>query len=185
MSKTNSQSVQRYSSTTRVLHWVSAVLILSTIPIGAIMLREGLARPTQDLLFILHKNGGVIIFALVVARLIWRAISPPPPLPASVSGWQQKAAKFGHWGLYGMLLVMSVSGYVRVRAGGFPVEMLDAIGAPTFVPRSDALADFAQTVHHYGRVFLVALIIAHVAAALWHMIRRDGVMRRIWPPVGS
>lgn len=175
----------RYSTMTRLLHWVSAVLILSTIPIGVIMLREGLARPTQDFLFILHKNGGVIIFALVVARLLWRLVSPPPPMPATLPNWQQRAAKLGHSGLYAMLLVMSVSGYVRVRAGGFPVEMLDAIGAPALVPRSEALASFAQSVHSYGRFVLVALILAHVAAAVVHMIRRDGVMRRIWPPIGG
>ncbi len=175
----------RYSSTTRALHWVSAILILSTIPIGAVMLREGLERPTQDLLFILHKNGGVIIFALVVARLVWRVIAPAPPLPASVPGWQHTAARAGHIGLYAMLLVMTVSGYVRVRAGGFPVEMLDAVGLPTLVPRSDALADFAQSVHFYGRFVLVALIVVHVGAAVMHMVRRDGVIRRIWPPVGG
>ncbi|TVP72733.1 MAG: cytochrome b [Rhodobacteraceae bacterium] len=175
----------RYSNTTRVLHWVSAIMILSTIPIGAIMLREGLERSTQDLLFILHKNGGVIIFALVLARLAWRLVSPPPPLPASIPDWQHRAARLGHMALYAMLVVMSVSGYVRVRAGGFPVEMLDAIGAPTLVPRSEALADFAQSVHGYARFVLVALIVVHVGAALMHMVRRDGVMRRIWPPVGG
>ncbi len=185
MRATDDSPPLRYGNTARILHWVSAIMILSTIPIGAIMLREGLERSTQDLLFILHKNGGVIIFALVLARLVWRLISPPPPLPATLPDWQHPAAKLGHLGLYGMLLVMSVSGYVRVRAGGFPVEMLDAIGAPTLVPHSEALADFAQSVHAYGRFVLVALIIVHVGAAVAHMVRRDGVMRRIWPPVGG
>lgn len=185
MSVTMGKPILRYSAGTRLLHWVSAILILATIPIGVAMLREGMDRPTQNLLFILHKNGGVIIFALVVARLAWRRIFPPPPLPAHLPTWQHGAARLGHAALYGMLLVMSVSGYVRVRAGGFPVEMLDAIGAPALVPRSQALAAFAQGVHHYGRYVLAALIIAHILAALWHMVRRDGVMRRIWPPVGG
>lgn len=185
MSTKSDQPVLRYSSITRLLHWVSAVLILSTIPIGVIMLRDGLARPTQDLLFILHKNGGVIIFALVVARLVWRAISPTPPLPATLPDWQHRAAKLGHGALYTMLLVMAISGYVRVRAGGFPVEMLDALGLPGLVPRSEPLAKFAQSVHFYGRYVLAALILGHIAVAIQHMIRRDGVMRRIWPPIGG
>jgi cytochrome b561 len=71
---------KKLSGTTRLLHWVSAVLIVAMIPIGVIMQQDGLARPTQDLMFILHKNGGVIVLLLVVLRLIWRAAYPAPPL---------------------------------------------------------------------------------------------------------
>ena len=174
----------RYAMPVRFLHWVVAVMIVATIPIANIMQQEGLARSTQDLLFILHKNGGVIIFLLVVARILWRVATPAPPMPATMPGWQVAAAKAAHWALYAMLLVMTVSGYVRVRAGGFPVEMLDALGVPHFVPRSDSLAETAQSIHSTGRFILVALILLHVGAALQHAFRRDGVFGRIWPPLG-
>jgi len=174
----------KYAGGTRLLHWVSAIMIVAMIPIGVIMQQEDMQRSTQDLLFIMHKNGGVIVFALVVLRLMWRAASPAPPLPADMPSWQVKAASGVQWGLYAMLLVMAVSGYVRVRAGGFPVEMLDAINAPALVPRSDALAETAQAIHSNARFVLVALILVHVGAALRHAVARDGVFGRIWPPVG-
>ncbi len=174
----------RYAMPVRFLHWVAAVLIIATIPIANIMQQEGIERSTQDLLFILHKNGGVIIFLLVVVRILWRVLTPAPPMPASMPDWQVAAAKAAHWGLYGMLLVMTISGYVRVRAGGFPVEMLDAIGVPHMVPRSDSLAETAQAIHSNARFILVALILLHVGAALQHAFKRDGVFGRIWPPLG-
>ena len=174
----------KYAAGTRLLHWVSAIMIVAMIPIGVIMQQEGMQRSTQDLLFIMHKNGGVIVFALVILRLMWRAASPSPPLPAHLPDWQVKAASGVQWGLYAMLLVMAISGYVRVRAGGFPVEMLDAINAPALVPRSDALAETAQTIHSNARFVLVALILVHVGAALRHAVSRDGIFGRIWPPVG-
>lgn len=174
----------KYTAGTRLLHWVSAIMIIAMIPIGVIMQQEGMQRSTQDLLFIMHKNGGVILFALVALRLIWRAVRPAPALPAHVPGWQAKAASGVQWGLYIMLLVMAVSGYVRVRAGGFPVEMLDAVNAPALVPRSDALAETAQTIHSNARFILVALILVHVGAAVQHAFARDGVFGRIWPPLG-
>ena len=174
----------RYAATTRFLHWVAAVLIIATLPIGNIMLQEELERSTQDFLFILHKNGGVIIFLLVVARILWRVGVPAPPMPATMPGWQVTAARLAHWALYGMLLVMTISGYVRVRAGGFPIELLDALGIPSMVPRSDSLAETAQAIHRNARFVLVALILVHVGAALQHAIKRDGVFSRIWPPVG-
>ena len=183
MSHTASEP-RRYSATTRFLHWLTAVLIIATIPIGHYMQTEGLARPTQDLLFILHKNGGVILFVLVVARILWRLATPSPALPASIPGWQVRAARFTQVALYAMLLVMATSGYIRVTAGGFPVEMLNALGVPPLVPRSEAIATTAQTIHSYGRFVLVALIILHVGAALSHLLKRDGVFGHIWPPFG-
>ena len=184
MSDATHRSATRYATLTRALHWISAVLIIASLTIGSIMVGEGLERSTQNLLFILHKNGGVIIFALVVLRLIWRGLRPAPPMPDSLPGWQAGAARLTHWGLYAMLLVMTISGYVRVRAGGFPIEMLDAISMSKGIPESEALEAIAQSVHCYGRFVLIPLIALHVAAAIRHFIRRDGVAHRIWPPAG-
>jgi len=175
----------RYAPMTRFLHWIVALMVIATFPIGVVMLQDGLARPTQDLLFILHKNGGVIILLLVVLRLVWRLRMAAPPMPERVSALQARLARAAHWALYVLLLVMTVSGYVRVRAGGFPIEMLDALGIPTLVPRSDSLAEYAQFVHGNARFALALLIVGHAGAGLVHLIRRDGVFKRIWPPLGQ
>lgn len=177
-------STKKFSMPTRFLHWVAGVMVLATIPIGVIMLQEGLERSTQDLLFILHKNGGVIIFVLVVLRIGWRLATPAPLLPPSVPRWQASIAKIVQNSLYVLLIIMTVSGYVRVRAGGFPVEMLDAIGLPALIPRSEQLADTAQWIHATARYPLVALIALHIAASLKHLATRDGVFSHIWPPLG-
>lgn len=176
--------ISKYPALTRFLHWVVALMVLATMPIGVAMQQEGLARPTQDLLFILHKNGGVIILALVLVRIAWRMATPAPALPPQTPDWQKRMAKFVQTALYALLVVMAVSGYIRVRAGGFPVEMLDAIGFPAFVPRSDALAETAQRIHALARFPLAALIVLHIAAGLKHLISRDGVFSHIWPPLG-
>lgn len=173
-----------YTTASRLLHWLTVLLVFSTIPAGVTMVQEGLSRPVQDSLYIYHKNVGVLILLVVLARLSLRAMAPPPPLPASMPDWQRQAAAFSHVMLYVLLLVMAVSGYVRVRAGGFPVEALDAIGVPSLVPRSKGLETAAQNVHAVTRFVLVAFILVHIAAALHHAtVRRDGVFRRMWPPV--
>lgn len=172
----------RYAATSRALHWIVALMVLTTIPVGVIMLQDGLSRDLRNALFILHKNGGVIILLLVALRLVWRARRPAPPLPDSVPPLQARIAHLAHGALYALLLVMAISGYVRVRAGGFPVEMLDAIGLPGLVPRSDSLEETAKWVHATARYALVALILAHIAAGLNHLRKRDGVFDRMWPP---
>ncbi|WP_328803820.1 cytochrome b [Paracoccus xiamenensis] len=172
-----------YRRPARWMHWLIAVLVLLMIPAGLIMVQKGLPRPVQDTLFIFHKNTGVILFLLMVLRLAYRWRYPPPPLPGSVPGWQRLAAHVTHIGLYVLLIVMPISGYVRVRAGGFPIEGLDALGIGTLLPKSEALATAAQSVHITCAFLLMALIGLHVAAALQHaLIRRDGIWSRIWPP---
>lgn len=171
-----------YHPAARLLHWASALVILATIPVGAAMTMQGWARPVQDAMFVFHKNIGLVILVLVLLRLAVRAVHPPPPRPVGMSGLQARVAGAVHVALYVLLLVMAVSGYVRVAAGGFPLEVPDALGLPRLVPRSDALAASAKQVHATARVPLIALILAHVAAALMHgIVKRDGVFSRMWP----
>ncbi|SIO54488.1 cytochrome b561 [Rhodovulum sp. ES.010] len=171
----------RYSFLSRAFHWSVALLVLLMIPAGAVMIQDGLPQPVQNTLFILHKNTGLLVLALVLLRLVWRQIAPPPPLPDRVPGWQRRVADLNHRLLYLLLVLMPVAGYVRVKAGGFPIETLDAWGVPALVPESEALATFAKSVHYYGALALGALIGLHLLAALYHgAIRRDGVVARMW-----
>ncbi|NIA72083.1 cytochrome b [Pelagibius litoralis] len=174
--------MQGYRTTARSLHWIVALAVLATIPVGQWMTTEGLERSLQDSLYIFHKNAGVLILLAVVLRLVYRAVYPPPPLPATVPDWQRRASAVSHLTLYALLIVMGVSGYIRVKAGGFPIEMLDALQVPSLVPRSDSLAGTAKAVHSYARLVLVAFIVLHIAAALYHAVwLKDGVFSRMWP----
>lgn len=171
-----------YAPTARALHWLTALFVLSSIPAGVVMVEKGLPQALQNGLYMFHKNIGVVILLLVVARLVFRAVNPPPPLPAFVPAAQARIAHVVHLLLYLFLIVMAVSGYVRVVAGGFPLEVWDALGVPRLAPRSDALAGQAQFVHAVARFALVAMILAHIGGAIYHgMVRRDGVVRRMWP----
>ena len=172
-----------YSTPARLFHWGIALILFLMIPAGVIMIQEGLSRPLQDTLFIFHKNTGLIVLILVALRLAYRWRNPPPPLPVDMPGWQRVAARSSHRALYVLLFLMPIAGYVRVRAGGFPIEGLDAMGIGTLVPRSDALAETAMRVHYFGAFAIGALLLLHISAATYHaVIRRDGVFWGMWPP---
>ncbi len=173
--------IVRYRLAQRVLHWITALLIIATIPAGLTMVQEGLARPTQDALFIFHKNTGVVILLLVLARIAYRLANPAPPLPDSLPRWQKAVSHAVHGLLYVLLIVMAVTGYVRVKAGGFPLEGLDALGLPSLVPRSDTLAETAKAIHATVKSPVIVLVQLHILAALYHgIVRRDGVFSRMW-----
>lgn len=174
--------LDHYKAPARWLHWSVALLVLGMLPVGYLMVQEGLSRPVQNALFLFHKNTGVIVALLVAARLFYRWSNPPPPLPRSLPLWQKRISAWTHGLLYVLIVLMPVSGYVRVRAGGFPIEMLDAMGIGTLLPKSDALANSAKSLHYAGAWALAVLVALHVGAALHHaLIKRDGILQRMWP----
>ena len=73
----------RYGSVAMTLHWAIAALVLLQFPLALVM--EGVEPFSREqfLLYGLHKSVGVTVLLLTAARLAWRWISPPPPLPGS------------------------------------------------------------------------------------------------------
>lgn len=170
-----------YRKTARILHWGIAIMVLLMIPAGLIMVTKGLPRPVQDTLFLFHKNTGVLLFPFILFRLFYRISHPAPPLPATLPGWQKAIARLTHLGLYLLLVLMPISGYVRVRAGGFPIEMLDALSIAPSLTKNEALAQIAQGLHYVCAMTLIALVTLHIGAALYHaLVLRDGVWSRMW-----
>lgn len=176
----------RYGNAARLLHWLMAVLVLITLPVGVLMTQSAIDRDLQNALFIYHKNVGVCLLVMVMLRLVVRWRHPPPAVPGSLPPWQARAAGTTHRVLYLLLLIVPVAGFVRVQAGGYPIEMLDALGMPFLVPRSDDLAEQAKSVHYWAGLVIMGFIAMHIAAALFHgVVKRDGVFRRMWPPLGG
>jgi len=172
-----------YGTGARLFHWITAAAVFTMIPVGIAMTSEGF-ESIGDPLFILHKGLGSILLALVLLRLAWKVVSPKaPPLPDSVPKRQQRLAHLTHGGLYAMLVIMTVTGFTRVRTGDFPIELLDALGVPVFIPEMPELTTTLSVIHKVSAYTFVALIAVHVAAAVYHAwIRDDGVVRRMWPP---
>ncbi len=80
-----------YGSDAKSFHWLIAMLLIAMFIIAYIMINIPESN-LQGFLFDTHKATGLLLFVLVGLRLIWRQISTPPPLPASVPKWQVRAS---------------------------------------------------------------------------------------------
>lgn len=189
MSRSN--SADRYGSVTKTFHWLTALLILSAIPLGLIAtdlahrIEAGetdlIARTT--LLFSLHKTIGIAAFATALGRIIWAFTQPRPGLLHG--GRQAEAVLAGtvHWLLYGAMLITPLSGWVHHAATtGFAPIWWPLGQTLPFVPQSAVVADAAATVHFLASRVLILSILLHVAGALkHHLIDRDDTLRRMLP----
>jgi cytochrome b561 len=183
-SPTEPAEVVRYGSVARVLHWMIALLVVLQIPAGIAMTSEPLGG-VADPLFIYHKGMGAVLLFLVLARVIWRATHRLPPFPSYMAPLEQRIAGTTHLAIYALLVVMTVSGYVRTVGDEFPIELLDAIGIPPLIPSMPRAAAVMLVVHQFAVFGLVALVAVHVAMVLrHHLVERNPVLTRMWPPVG-
>ena len=170
-----------YTKTAIALHWLVVFLIIGAFPLGMVMSDLPLS-PLKLKLISYHKWLGVTVFILVVARLAWRATHTPPLLPASMPRWEQRAANGLHHMLYLLLFVIPLSGWLMSSAKGMQTVYLGVLPLPDMVSKDKALGHLLGTVHAVLNYSMLALVVAHIAAALKHQfIDRDGVLARMLP----
>jgi cytochrome b561 len=171
----------RYTWQAMALHWVLAVLIIGMLWLGFSL--EDIPRNTPERGFYvnLHKSFGVLVLALVLLRMAWRATHKAPPLPASIPRWQAQAAAWSHRLLYVCMLLQPLSGYLASSFGKYGVKFF-GIPLPQWAWESKAVQSFFGTIHGVVAVTLLVLVAVHVAAALKHLlVNRDQVFQRMWP----
>lgn len=173
-----------YGLIARSFHWLTALVILSAIPLGLIandMATNAETIPLKAQLFSLHKTLGVVAFGLGLARILWALSQPRPASLHPDRRLESFAAHLVHWLLYISLAIVPLSGWVHHAAveGFAPILWPFGQGLP-FVPKSEMVATIAGAVHWVFTKVLVASILLHVAGALkHHFIDRDDTLRRM------
>ena len=167
---------QAFHPFARLLHWLMAVLILAMLFIGVSMVPDLSLR--HPVLISLHKATGLALLVLVVLRIAVRLTLPHPPLPNDLPKLQRWAAGASHLLLYGLMLAMPLLGWAMLSAGDYPRPL----GLPAIAPHNLQLYAVLRQALGWAGYLLFATVLVHVGAALMHAwVRRDGVLRSMWP----
>lgn len=173
-----------YGSVTRTFHWLTALLILTAMPLGVVANGIPIAEDTitqKTLLFSLHKTVGVMAFFVGLGRILWAVTQPRPVGLHPERRGETFAAELVHWLLYGALVLVPLSGWLHHAAtdGFAPIWWPFGQGLP-FVPVNFGLAEFFSALHWvFTKVLLVAVLL-HVAGALKHVfVDRDVTLTRM------
>ncbi|MCO5091583.1 cytochrome b/b6 domain-containing protein [Bosea sp. (in: a-proteobacteria)] len=174
-----------YSPLARALHWITVVAVFVMIPAGLTMSYRGNVLDIWDGLtnglYSLHKLLGFLLLWLTAGRLVYRLLHGAPPDEPTLPWWQKAAAHLVHWLLYGLLIVVPLSGWIGVSL--FPaLTVFDLFDLPALAKPDEEAAKRVLGRHGKLALALGALTLLHIAAALHHrLVLRDGVMRRMWP----
>jgi cytochrome b561 len=169
----------RYAAPAIVLHWTLAVMIASMLGVGWYMMSIE-DDPGSEWYFDLHKSFGIVVFALVLLRIVWRLSHKPAPLPQSVPGWEVKSSILAQRALYACMFLMPVLGFIGASYSKEGVRFFGLQLPALAVPNHD-LAERFFGLHSALAWVLVALVALHAAAGLKHLlVDKDGVFQRMW-----
>lgn len=178
-------SPRSYGSVAKTLHWLTALFILTAIPLGVVAnnlpydTSEQLA--TKGWLFSLHKTVGIAAFVVALLRILWAITQPKPALLHPERRLESWAAETVHWMLYASLVIVPLSGWLHHAATQGFAPILWPLGQSLpLMPVNDDIAHFFAAWHWLFTKVLVASLILHIAGAMkHHLVDRDDTLRRM------
>lgn len=171
---------ESYGWLAKTLHWLIAFAIIALLIVGNLMtgMERGEFRGT---IYGIHKSTGILVLALVIARVCWRMVNIQPT-HAQLARWQRLSAHGVHYALYACMFLMPLSGWGMSSAGGHAVSFYGLFTVPPLVAPDKELGGFFNGIHFYVSWLMVALLVAHIGAALLHhFYYKDRILKRMLP----
>ncbi|MCK2119215.1 MULTISPECIES: cytochrome b [Pseudomonas] len=183
----------RFGALAKFFHWTNAAAFIGAyiVVYYVIWFMDYETQPESLLVLNIHWVLGLLVGFLVLPRLLWRLLDVQPEEPPG-SKLEHRLAHVAHVGLYGLLIVMPLTGYLGTgeptnfglfTVTGFNETSLFAWISHTFDVTWEAFEAPIDVVHHFiGKWVAWGVVVLHVAAALLHhWVRRDNVLTRMLP----
>lgn len=168
----------RYPLPARLLHWITALLVLAMLALGLAMV-DSLADWRRSAIAV-HKLCGMSILLLALARLGLKPFYHAPPLVDSLPLIQRRIAAISHILLYALLLALPLVGLAMQGAAGIPVPLYGPHVLVVPIGENIVLYGWLRAAHSVLGWSLVALATLHILAAVHHAaVRKDGLLRRM------
>ena len=154
-------SVQTYGDRQILLHWAVVGLVAFQFATGGGMSNafdNGLTAGNTGGTAIVHGLLGSLLLLAMLARAWTRRQYGAPPPPETEPEVLQKISRGNHMAFYVVLIAMPIAGILAVLTG----------------------SEIVGTIHAWTSKLLLLLIAAHLAGAIWHMFKEDGVVSRMF-----
>ena len=168
----------RYSTPLRVIHWLMAIFIIGMLCSGFYMKSLPATNEIKFSIYAIHKACGITVLLLVIIRILVRVFTYAPPFPPSFPRLIINVSKAVHFGLYSLMILVPLSGYVMSSASGIKIKYFFPI--PLLINKNKELASAANSAHSILAYFLILLITLHILGALKHtLVDKQNIFKRI------
>ncbi len=169
-------TLTEYGLISKLLHWLSAILLLVQIPLGFYLVDLDFGQERLNFENI-HVLIGLSIFYLVILRLLNKIINPTPKLDPSIFKGQKFLAKLNHTLLYVTILSITISGILKKLFNG---ESLTIIFKKITIQDNFELAELFYEIHIFSNYLIIILITIHIVAVIIHkFFFNDNLLKKI------
>tara|TARA_B110000003_G_scaffold62254_1_gene62631 strand:+ start:324 stop:866 length:543 start_codon:yes stop_codon:yes gene_type:complete len=169
-------TLAEYGLISKLLHWVSALLLFVQIPLGFYLVDLDFG-PERLSVENIHIVIGLTIFYLVILRLINKIINPTPKLEPSVFKGQRFLAKLNHVLLYVTILSVTISGILKKLFNG---ETLVIVYKKIKIKDNFELSELFYDIHIFSNYLIIVLIVVHILAVIAHkFFFNDNLLKKI------
>ena len=163
----------------RVLHWLTAAMVLTMLGIGVAMVAS---LADYHALVSIHRPLGILILLVAVIRYVNRRFSTLPPFPATMSSQERFVASTSESLFYALLFALPLVGWGMLSAAGYPIVLDGSLHLFPILPHSAMLYALLREMHTVLAYLLFLMFLAHFGAILFHtLIMRDGLFGRMAP----
>ena len=163
-----------------IVHWLVAVVVLGLFGLGLYMVDLDYYDSMYKTAPYIHRSVGILLFITIIFRLVWRGLNITPRAFENHKAWEVITAHWVHRALYGLLIVLMVSGYLISTADGRSISVFSWFDVPALVSGIDNLEDLAGEVHEFVAYALISMVILHALGALkHHLIDKDHTLLRM------
>ena len=172
--------ITKHSVVTRIIHWVTALLVIAAFVLGPEDIDE-MVNPSLDLGLQAHETVGLIVFGLTILRLVWALVVPIRP-DIHISRAMKIAAKATQGMLYLLMLSVPLTAVLGTWLEGDSLSLvLNKIIVSPVAPNEN-WGERLLDIHPLLADILMWLAGAHAAAGLFHhYILKDSVLRTMLP----
>ena len=169
-------TLTEYGVISKVLHWLSAILLLVQIPLGFYLVDLDFGEERISLENV-HVILGLIIFYIVIIRLVNKILNPTPKLDPSIFKGQVFLAKMNHILLYLAILSITISGILKKLFNG---ESLVIFFKEIQIKDNFELADQFYNIHILSNYTILVLITIHLIAVVVHrLFFKDNLLKKM------
>ncbi len=172
---------ERYGAVAQFFHWTTAIVAVAAFVYGPGGSEQRVYAAARDFDRQLHETLGLVVFALTLARLLWRAFDgapDTPPMPA----WMDRTATVVQWLLFILLLALPLTAISGAWLEGHPLTLLGGIRIGPWLGEAHATGSTLASLHTWLGDILMWIAGAHAAAALGHhFLLRDKLLRSMLP----
>jgi cytochrome b561 len=171
----NNDLSQKFSKGTRIIHWITALLIIILFPLGKYMDEIPIAEKLG--LIQIHAILGTVVLLLTLFRIYLFFKAPRPADLKTGSKINDLIAVWNHNALYLFLLGASISGIITLLIGGYRGAIVN--NDPTLVkPHSEI---FSLEGHEIFVLLIVLFFVLHVLGVIKHYIlTKENTLKRIF-----